>query len=146
MLRLAKLCGATPVLYAAGIGPLRGKKAQYATQKALAFASYISLRDSESLRFLQALGLDSARLHLGADAALFLPKPPIFRTYALLKRIDVVQNRRYVCVCLKSGKHTFDSRRTVIAALRMLCREEGLLPIFLPLDKVNSSEQNLSLL
>ena len=134
MLRLAKLCGATPILYAAGIGPLRGKKAQYATQKALAFASYISLRDSESLRFLQALGLDSARLHLGADAALFLPKPPLFRTYALLKRIDVVQNRRYVCVCLKSGKHTFDSRRTVIAALRMLCREENLLPVFLPFD------------
>ncbi len=135
MLHLAKLCGANPVLYAAGIGPLNGKAAQNATKKTLSRASYISLRDKESLRFLQSKGIDSAKLHLGADAALLLPQPPVFRTYSLLKRIDVAQNCRFVCVSLKSGKHSLDIRRTVIAALRMLCRKENLLPVFLPLDK-----------
>ncbi len=135
MLRVAQLCGALPVLYAAGIGPLHGKRARHATKKTLSHCAYISLRDEDSLRFLQTQGIDSARLHLGADAALLLPLPPVFRTYSLLKRIDVAQNQRYACVCLKSGKHTFDSRRTVVAALRMLCRENNLLPIFLPLDE-----------
>ncbi len=135
MLRLAKLCGALPILYAAGIGPLYGKKAHRATKKALEQCDYISVRDKESLRFLQTQNIDAAKLHLGADTALLLSKPPVFRTYALRKRIDVAQNRRYVCVCLKSGKHTLDSCRTIIAALRMLSRQEDLLPIFLPLDE-----------
>lgn len=135
MLRMAKLCGALPMLYAAGIGPLYGKHAQRITQKTLARCAYISLRDENSLRFLQGQKLDLAKLHLGADAALLLPVPPVFRTHALLKRIDVMQNQRYVCVCLKSGKYTNDSCQTIIAAVRMFCRKENLLPVFLPLDK-----------
>ena len=139
MLRLAKLCGAIPILFAAGIGPLYGKNTQRATQKTLARSFYISLRDEESLRFLRMQGLDSAKLHLGADAALLLSPPPISRTYALLKRIDVAKNQRYVCVCLKSGRHTANSCHTVIASLRMLCREQDLLPVFLPLDESDLS-------
>ncbi len=135
MLRLAEWCSALPILYAAGIGPLHGKCAHRALQKTLARCAYISLRDEDSLRFLHTQKIDSAKLHLGADAALLLSPPPIFRTYALLKRIDVMRNCRYVCVCLKEGKDTADSRRTVIAALRMICRKENLLPIFLSLDR-----------
>ena len=135
MLRFAQLCGAMPILYAAGIGPLYGKKARSLTKKVLANSPYISLRDRESLRFLQAEGMDAAKLHLGADAALFLSPPPIFRTYALLKRIDVMQNQRYACVCLKAGKYTAESRQTVIAALRILFHKEDILPVFLPLDR-----------
>ena len=133
MLRVAKRCGALPILYAAGIGPLNGKSAQHATQKVLAECAYISLRDEESLRFLRTKSLDPAKLHLGADAALLLPLPPVFRTHQVKKRIDVAQNCPYVCICLKFGKQTADICQTVVAALRMFCRERHLLPIFLPL-------------
>ena len=135
MLRMAELCGAMPLLYAAGIGPLTGECAMRATRKVLARSPYISLRDKVSLRFLMGQGLDTARLHLGADVALLLPNPPLFRTYALLKRLDVVQNQPYLCICLKSGRHAENSRQILIASLRILCREEGLLPIFIPLDR-----------
>lgn len=139
MLRLAKLCGAMPILYAAGIGPLHGKNAQRATRKTLLQCAYIGLRDEESLRFLQTQNIDRAKLHLGADAALLLPPPPVFRTYALLKRIDVAQNCRYVCVSLKSGRQTIHSCRTIVTALRVFCREENLIPVFLPLDESDIS-------
>ena len=135
MLRLSLLCGTMPVLYAAGIGPLYGKKALSATKKTLSHCPYISLRERESLRLLQVEGIDTAKLHLGADAAFLLPPPPIFRTHALLKRIDVVQNQDYACVSLKSGRHNEQSRRTVIAALRILFQKENILPVFIPLDK-----------
>ena len=135
MLRFAKLCGALPVLYAAGIGPLHGNQAQRATKKALMVCPYISLRDPESLRYLQVLNMDAAKLHLGADAALLLPKPPYSRTFTLQKRIGASQKQGYACICLKSGKHTADTRRTVIAALRMFCRQADLLPVFFPLDE-----------
>ena len=72
---------------------------------------------------------------MGADVALLLPNPPLFRTYALLKRLDVVQNQPYLCICLKGGRHAENSRQILIASLRILCREEGLLPIFIPLDR-----------
>ena len=139
MLRFAALCGTPPFLYAAGIGPLDGKIAQSITKKVLAHSPYISLRDRESLRFLQTVGIDCGKLHLGADVALLLPAPPIFRTYALLKRIDVMQNCRYICVCLKAGKRSEESCRTVVTALRVFCRQEDILPIFLPLDKSDIS-------
>ena len=139
MLRLAKLCGALPVLYAAGIGPLHGKRAEIAVQKTLSRCAYISLRDIDSLHFLQAKRIDSAKLHLGADMALLLTPPPISRTYALLKRIDVAQNCRYVCVCLKADKLSFDNCCTIVAAVRMLCREHNLLPVFMPLDQSDLS-------
>ena len=135
MLRLSRMCGASPVLFAAGIGPLHGKKARRAVRKTLLRCEYISLRDENSLRFLKTQNIDSAKLHLGADAALLLPPPPVFRTYALLKRIDVMQNQRYVCVSLKKGNRTDGSCRTVVTALRIFCRETGLIPVFLPLDK-----------
>lgn len=134
MLRLARLCGATPILFAAGIGPLYGKKAWDAVQKTLSACPYISLRDEESLRFLSSHGLDPALLHEGADMALLLPQPPIFRTYAIAKRLKIAPNVRYVCISLKAGRHTSDSRRIITAALRMLCRHEELLPVFVPLD------------
>ena len=139
MLRLAALCKTTPILYAAGIGPLHGKRAQHLTQKALSKSPYISLRDGESRRFLQSLGMDCGKLHLGADVALLLPPPPIFRTYALLKRIDVVQNRRYICISLKAGKYAAESCFNTIAALRIFCRQEDILPVFLALDKSDIS-------
>ena len=135
MLRLSKLCGALPILYAAGIGPLHGKCAHRSVQKTLARCAYISLRDADSLRFLCTQGVDSAKLHLGADAALLLPLPPVFRTYAILKRIDVAQNRQYLCVSLKARGHTASTLRTLLAALRILCQREDLLPVFLPLDR-----------
>lgn len=135
MLRMAELCGAMPLLYAAGIGPLTGECAMRATKKVLARSPYISLRDKVSLRFLMGQGLDTASLHLGADVALLLPNPPLFRTYALLKRLDVVQNQPYLCICLKGGRHAENSRQILIASMRILCREEGLLPIFIPLDR-----------
>lgn len=135
MLWLARVCGSLPILFAAGIGPLNGKMALRATKRTLKHIPYISLRDGDSLRFLREQSIDVARLHLGADAALLLPPPPVFRTYAILKRIDVAQNRPYICVSLKSGRSVTNSRNIIIAALRMLCREEDLLPVFLPLDK-----------
>ena len=135
MLRLSEWCSALPILYAAGIGPLRGKGACYSVKKSLARCAYISLRDGDSLRFLHTQSIDPSKLHLGADVALLLSPPPVFRTYALFNRMDVVQNCRYVCVCLKGGRNSADSCRSVIAALRMLCRNENLLPIFLPLDR-----------
>ena len=135
MIYLAKMCGSVPVLYAAGIGPLHGKHARYATKKALTNCQHISLRDEESLRFLQMQNVDPAHLHLGADAAFLLSPPPISRTHAILHRINVAKNTRYMCICLKSGKHTLDTCRIIIAAARMYCRNENLLPVFLPLDK-----------
>ena len=135
LLYLAKLCGATPILFAAGIGPLHGKKATNAVQKALCTCPYISLRDDHSLTFLTSCGIDPARLHLGADMALLLSPPPIFRTYAILHRLQIPAKAHYVCISLKSGRHTLHSRRIVTAALRVLCRQENLIPVLIPLDE-----------
>ncbi len=134
MLHLARLCGGSPILYAAGIGPLHGKNAKGRTQKVLRRCAYISLRDEESLQLLLSLGVDRACLHMGADAALLLSPPPKTRALACLMQAGIPTKTRYVCVSLKAGNHTNESCRIIVAALRMLCRQQNLLPVFLPLD------------
>ncbi len=75
LLRVAKLLGARPILYAAGIGPLIGGHAKRAVFHTLMKSPYISLRDPDSMQLLEEMGIARSRLHLGADAALLLPAP-----------------------------------------------------------------------
>ncbi|MBQ7336153.1 MAG: glycosyltransferase [Clostridia bacterium] len=122
------------VLYSAGIGPLVGKAARTRTASAANACNYISLRDPDSMRFLENIGVDRALLHLGADPALLMPLPPASRAAFLLQEQKIPPTQRYICVALRSGKNARDICRIITAALRMVCREWDLLPVFLVFD------------
>ncbi len=134
LLTLARLLGAPPVLYAAGIGPLYGKSAKKRTRHALKRLSYLSLRDPESLFFLERMGVERAHLHLGADPTLLMPLPPPSRTAALLYQAGLSPEAHYLCVILRGGRMHEDTARQLLAAARMLSRRHGLALLFLLLD------------
>ncbi|MBQ8309573.1 MAG: glycosyltransferase [Clostridia bacterium] len=140
LIGLAKRLGAHPMLYAAGIGPLYGERARRRTAKALATCTYISLRDLNSMLAVEALGVDRAKLHLGADPALLMPLPPISRKHAQLQGLALPETARYLCVILKGGTSSIDTRRIIIAAARMLCRRHGLRPLFPILDRAHDTD------
>ncbi len=134
LLRAARLLGARPILYAAGLGPLHGDRARRKSAKTLARCQYISLRDPVSLRLAQRLGLDRALLHEGADPALFLSSPPDTRTAFLLREAGLAESTPYFCVILKGGRGTVDACRMTAAAARMIAKRYTLTPVFLVLD------------
>ena len=112
-------------------------------RRELATCDYISLRDAESLRYLQRLGIDAQRLHLGADPALLMPLPPGERADALLLEHGLDGARgRLLCVVVRGGQACRIRRETVIAAARMLCRQRGLIPVVPILDENGDGEDS----
>ena len=135
LLRASRICRTRTALYAAGLGPLHGKRARRKTSKTLTRCQYISLRDPVSFRLAERLGLDRALLHEGADPALFLPTPPDTRTAFLLREMGLTERTAYFCVILKGGWDTVDACRITAAASRMVAKRYALTPVFLVFDR-----------
>lgn len=134
-LRLFRFFGARTVLYSAGIGPLFGARPKKVLTRILNSCSYISLRDPDSLRLLEALGVSRPLLHLGADPALLLSPPPASRKTMLLSQNRLPADGSYLCIVLKGGDACADIRRIMEGSARMLAARHGLLPIFLVFDR-----------
>ena len=143
LLRTARHCGCKGVLFSGGIGPLLGKRAGERVRRELSNCRYISLRDADSLRYLRRLGLSADCLHEGADPALLMPLPPVERGHAILLEhgIDCLE-ARLLCVILRGGKACRIRRETVIAAVRMLCRQRELIPVLPILDEDEDGPQS----
>ena len=137
LLRFFRICGTRTVLYSAGIGPLFGARPKQALKRTLNTCSYISLRDPDSMRRLEALGVSRSLLHLGADPALLLSPPPASRKMMLLSQNRLPLDGRYLCIVLKGGDACADIRRMIEGSARMLAKRHGLLPIFLVFDQKN---------
>lgn len=133
LLGMAERCRPT-VLCAAGIGPLAGVRAKERVCAVLSRCRYVSLRDDLSLRLLQTMGLSAALLHRGADFALWMPTPPKSRTFALLHEHRLPSHGEFLCVILRDIRAGDLLCRAVSAAVRMLCRHHGLIPLFLAFD------------
>ncbi len=132
LLRMAKRADCITVLYAAGVGPLYGKRAEKRVQKVLSQCHYISLRDPNSLRDLIKCGIDRSLLHMGADPALLLSLPSPSRSAFLLRAHSISPAQKRLCVVLRRIPRDTDHLwQSVIIAVRILCRRHGLQPIIL---------------
>ena len=144
LLHLAiRLCKST-ALYAAGIGPLIGKNARRRVARTLSACRYVSLRDGESFRLLSAIGVDAAKLHIAADPALLLPRPPRSRGTAILWEQNIPKNPRYLCVVLRGGTSCALTRNLILTAVRMICQRHGLFPLFPVLDRKHDQKETLA--
>ncbi|MBQ8432942.1 MAG: polysaccharide pyruvyl transferase family protein [Clostridia bacterium] len=131
LLRLARRLGCTPILYAAGIGPLEKPASRRACRSTLSRCPYLSLRDPDSMQALQILDVDPALLHEGADAALFLPPPGEGRGQTLLEENRLPRNRPFLCVVPRALPATSPLSPLLFAAVRVVCQRHGMLPLLL---------------
>ncbi len=135
LLKQADTMGCLPILYAAGIGPLLGDSARHRVQRVLQSAPYISLRDADSKKELQALGIDPARLFEGADPALFMPLAGAERALSILSEHEIPPRESFLCVVLRETEEKDLLLRLLPAALRIFCKRHGLTPLFLSFDR-----------
>ena len=142
LLRAARHCGCHTLLFAGGIGPLLGRRAGEWVRRELSRCRYLSLRDTESLRYLRRLGIRADRLHESADPALFLPLPPAGRAEAILLEQGVPARKdKLFCVVLRGGREYAVRCKTVITAVRVLCQQRDLIPILPILDEKEDGAQ-----
>ncbi|HBF14862.1 MAG TPA: hypothetical protein DDW30_04115 [Clostridiales bacterium] len=135
LLRAARLLGCRTGTLAAGIGPLLSPRSERAVLRALRPCQILTLRDSESLRFLVLHGLERSRLELTEDPARFLPPPPATRCAAILARLGAPPEARFFCVAVRpTAPARHEPLRVLAAAVHRVAGEHGLIPIFPILD------------
>ena len=133
LLRLAKALGRKTVLFAAGIGPIRGENAWRKTLFVLSRIDRVSLRDDASLACLRRAGLPEHLLLRGADTALWMPLPDPSRGEMLLDAVGLPPKGEYLAVLLREARDPTLLPR-MMQAVQALCRSSGLTPLWIPLD------------
>lgn len=120
---IAKALGCKVILLSNGIGPLNGKLANQMAARAIRRADRVSLRDEESYRLAKSLG--KADAVLGGDLS-FSFELPVLTNKAL-------REGEYLLIALK-GDGKFD-RTPLLKKIDALCKERGLIPIFVAMDQ-----------
>ena len=144
LIRLSHLLRRPVLLYGIGIGPLLGTRTERRVADVLNRCQYIGLRDEDSHRLLRSLGVDAERLHVGADPALLLPPPPVGRAGAILDAHGISHGTPLLCVALHGANACKEIRDVVLASVRLLCRRQGLVPIFPILDREQDESASLA--
>ena len=138
---LARRMGARVLMYACGVGPLKGRFSRRLTSSVLnRSVEAITLREDSSEGDIQKLGISKPRIVLTADPALILNPSPKDRVDSLLKTQGVPVDGGFVAFVLR-GWPGFRDRMEAFAGAADYTRETyGLLPLFLPIEKQGDVE------
>ncbi len=131
----ANRSGCTVQMYGCGIGPLNTAFDRRLAQKTLnRHVDAITLRESSSLRELEALGVTKPELTLSADPALSLPRAGEAETDAALRAHGLSPEGHYAAFCLRLWPG-FDGKVEAFAATaRYAWQAHGLTPVFLSIN------------
>ena len=132
----AKRRGCRVLMYGCGIGPVTYGGDRNLTRRVLnRCADTITLRESDSLRELQALRVTKPQIILSADPALTLAPAPESETDAVLERAGIPPHGKYLCLALRNWKG-YDKKAPIFgAAARYAWEKYGLTPVFTAIEK-----------
>ncbi|MBR0283553.1 MAG: polysaccharide pyruvyl transferase CsaB [Oscillibacter sp.] len=132
----AKRCGCKVLMYGCGIGPVRIRGDRNLTRRILnRCVDTITLRESDSLRELEALRVTKPEIILSADPALTLSPAPESEVDAVLERAGIPPRGRYLCMALRNWKG-YDKKAAIFgAAARYAWEKYGLTPVFTAIEK-----------
>ena len=135
-LHAAKRHGCRVLMYGCGIGPVTHRGDRTITRRVLnRCADMITLRESDSLRELNALRVTKPEIILSADPALTLMPAPEAEVDAVLERAGIPPRGRYLCLALRNWKG-YDKKAHVFgAAARYAWEKYGLTPVFVSIEK-----------
>lgn len=135
IMKLAKKCGLRIMMYASGIGPLKGERNKAAVCDILNKTDIITLRENESAIELRSIGVTNKNITVTADPA-FCIKP------ADSEWIDYVMNRegidkdgKHFAVALRDWKESPKDYETGLSrAILQICRANDMTPVFIPMQ------------
>ena len=91
LLMMAKLAACPSVFFCQGFGPVRGGLQRFFTRQVLRLPRLITVRDQESKRDLEALGLSPESIKIAADPALLLEPLAVNDLRAVLGEEDLMK-------------------------------------------------------
>lgn len=132
-IRLAKKKGLKVMLYSNGIGPITKDGNRKRAAKILNMVDVITLRDSESVKLLETMGVNRPEIVLTADPAFGLNPCEDTRTERLLDELGI--DGKYICMSVRNWSD--DSPEVFSGIAKMadyISQKYGLLPVFVPMQ------------
>lgn len=134
VMRIALFFHKPVMLYAQGIGPVRGEKARQAVRRVLQQVTVIGVRDSESKRELASLGVTAPPVHVTADAVLSMHPVDKKIGFYLLKKAGVTGIRTRVGVAVRDWQGMRGYKEEIAKAADELQRRLDARIIFIPMQ------------
>lgn len=117
------------MVYANGIGPVRGKWNRRLVVRVLQKAAAITLRDEDSLRELQNMGLSRQDILVTADPVFSMHTTEPGLAKQLWDQMGVPQNAKVLGISLRT--HSQNAAERLAKLFDGICQDTGYVPVFL---------------
>ncbi len=139
MIWIAQKMGLNVMLYANGIEPIKKYINRKITQKIMNRINLITLREADSLKELERLGISNPRIEVTADPALNILPSEQNTVDDILKREGIPFSSIYIGFSARKwdGFHKGEERRAVVtlaAAADHVSKKYGAVPVFIPMQ------------
>jgi len=134
IIRIAKMFRRKVMLYANGIGPLTSFKNIYKTKNILNTVDMITLRDENSKKELEQLGVTEPEIHLTADPAFLLSADE--KGDDILINYGLENEEKLLCISVRKAKNNPPEFEQIMADFCDYAYEKyGLTTVFLPMQR-----------
>jgi len=138
LMNSAKNLGLKVMLYANGIGPITKKINVERSRKALNRCDYITLRDPDSLKELEDMGVTDVPISLSADATLNTKKISDEEVKEIFRKEDIDINGKYFGLSFRQWKYNDpEFVRKISEIVKYVNKTYGLTPLFIPMQFPN---------
>lgn len=145
MLKLAISAKIPVMLYANGIGPVKKKKNRKMAAKILNKADVITLRDAQSLKEAESMGV-TVQKFVTADPALSINGVDKKIAMNLLKEEGIPQDEKLLGISVREWKECDETFWTsFVEQTDEICQKYGFKPVFIPLKKPEDDEFSIKL-
>ena len=135
-IQAAHKAGCKVQMYGCGIGPvLREQHRKLAAKVLNASVDVITLREPDSLKELQSMGVTKPEILLTADPALTLPAASEDEIDSVLLRAGIPPHGKYLCFALRNWKGFEDKAPLFAQAAKYAYETYGLTPVFAAVEK-----------
>lgn len=134
-LAAAKRHGCPVIMYGCGIGPIRSPiNRKRAAQVMNHYVDSITLRDPDSLKELEVLGVTEPSIALSADTTVGLPTAASDIIDGILNSLGIPTNGKYVAFILRPWPGFEGRAKDIATAADYVYTQYGLTPVFFPIE------------
>jgi len=135
-LKVAKWCGCKVMMYGCGIGPVSSKiNRKHSARVIDKCADVITLREPDSLKELEIMGVKKPKMYLAADPTLNLEPADDAVVQSAFFSEGLDYDGEYVCIAMRKWKD-FDEKLPEIARVADYIAEKyGFTPVLVPMER-----------
>ncbi|MBQ2925302.1 MAG: polysaccharide pyruvyl transferase CsaB [Ruminiclostridium sp.] len=131
----AKRHGCPVIMYGCGIGPIKGESNRVRAAKVInKYVDAITLRDPNSLKELESMGVTKPKISLAADTTVILPPAAPDVLDGILESHGIPADGQYVGFALRPWPNFEEKLSHIAAAADYVYEKYGMTPVFFPLE------------